>query len=132
MDTRWLVKLLWIAVGGGAGSVLRYAIAGYGHRLTGGTFPLGTLIVNVAGCFLIGFLGAALTGPWLLREEHRTALLVGVLGGFTTFSTFGYETFSLANERQFLFAALNVLLSVALGLLAVWLGFRVAERWPGV
>ncbi len=127
-----MTKVVLIALGGGVGSVLRYALAGVGQRLTTTDFPLGTLLVNVAGCLLIGFLYAALAGPWLIREEYRVAILVGLLGGFTTFSTFGYETFGLLNERQYALAAANVGASVVLGLAAVWLGYRVAERAFGV
>ena len=78
------------------------------------------------------FLAAALTGPILIREEYRIGLTVGVLGGFTTFSTFGLETFNLANDGQWRFAMLNMALSCGLGLAAVWLGYRAAERWFGL
>lgn len=125
-------RYLWVALGGGVGSVLRYAVAGWGQRLAPGTFPLGTLIVNVAGCFLIGFLNTALVGPVPVRPEYRIALTIGILGGFTTFSAFGWETFSLANEGQTLHAALNAMLSVGLGLVAVWAGFRLAEKCFGL
>lgn len=126
------VKLLWIALGGGLGSVARYLLAGWTQNLTRGTFPVGTLVVNVLGCFVIGLLAVAAADPIRLRPELRVALLVGVLGGFTTFSTFGVETFALANERQYLHAAGNILASVALGLIAVWLGYRLGERLFGV
>ena len=128
-----LFKLSCIFVGAGIGGVLRYALGGWVQNMTpGSTFPTGTLAVNVIGCLLIGFLGALFTGPVVIREEYRIAILVGVLGGFTTFSTFGMETFSLANERDFLRAALNLILSNGLGLGAVWFGLCVAERWQGV
>jgi CrcB protein len=89
-------------------------------------------VVNLIGCALIGFLTATFTGPKLIREEYRIGIIVGILGGFTTFSTFGWETFSLTNHRQFAFAALNVALSCGLGLLAVWAGYRAAEFLYGV
>jgi len=127
-----MTKIMLIALGGGAGSVLRYLIAGWGQRLASETFPFGTLLVNVLGCLLIGFLYAAFAGPWLVREEYRLALLVGVLGGFTTFSTFGYETFTLANDGQWGLVLFNVGLSVTLGLAAVGLGYRLAEKMLGV
>jgi CrcB protein len=126
------VKYALIAVGGAAGSLLRYLLQGWGQALTASTFPLGTLVVNVLGCFAIGFLSFALSGPWPVAPEYRIGLLVGVLGGFTTFSAFGWETFAMANDGQGLRALLNVLLSVALGLVAVWGGYRIAERWFGV
>ena len=126
-----MAKLVWIAAGGGAGSVLRYLVSGWGQRLGNGSFPIGTLIVNVVGCLIIGVLAAAFAGPVLVREEHRMAVMVGVLGGFTTFSTFSYETVGLANEGQFARAGLNILLNNALGLAAAWVGYRLAQKWLG-
>ncbi len=127
-----MAKLLLIAAGGAAGAVLRYLGAGWGQSLTTGPFPLGTLLVNILGCLLIGFLGAAFAGPILVREEYRLALLVGFLGGFTTFSTFGWETFLLLNDGQKWRALLNLLASNVLGVAAVWIGYRMAQRWYGV
>lgn len=127
-----MTKLLFIAIGGAIGAVLRYSVAGWAQRATTGAFPLGTLAVNLSGCLAIGFLGALFAGPWLVREEYRFGILVGLLGGFTTFSTFGWETFSLSNDGQFGLAAANLLLSNALGLFAVWLGYRVAEKFYGL
>jgi CrcB protein len=125
-------KILLVAAGGAIGSVLRYVVGGWIQGKAGSSFPTGTLVVNVTGCFAIGFLGMLLTGPVLIREEYRVAVLIGVLGGYTTFSTFGRETFMLTNEGQWWFAAMNLLLSNAVGLLAVWGGHRLAERWFGV
>jgi CrcB protein len=127
-----MLKYALIAVGGATGSLLRYALQGVGQRMIEGIFPIGTLLVNVLGCFVIGFLNALFTGPWPIRADLRVGLLVGVLGGFTTFSSFGWETFSLANEGQWPRALANVLLSVVLGLAAVWAGDRLAQRWFGV
>ena len=128
-----MVKLLWIAAGGSVGAVLRYTVSGWVQRPAGATtFPVGTLTVNVVGCLAMGLLYAAFAGHSLIREEYRLAILVGVLGGFTTFSTFGYETFALINDRQFARAAANVLLSNAAAIAAVWLGYRLGERWVGV
>lgn len=128
-----MAKVLWIALGGALGSVLRYLVGGWGQRLTQSTFPLGTLAVNVLGCLAIGFLASLFAGPegLRLREEHRLALMVGVLGGFTTFSTYAFETFSKVDDRAFGQAAMNILLSNALGLAAVWIGFRLAEHFYG-
>ncbi len=120
-------KLVLIAAGGGIGSVLRYLVAGGVQSLANRPFPFGTLAVNVIGCFAIGLLA-----PTLIRSEYRAFLLIGMLGGFTTFSTFGWETFSLGNDRQFLGAAANVVTSTGLGLIAVWFGYRLSEAWHGV
>ncbi|MBN1488722.1 MAG: fluoride efflux transporter CrcB [Phycisphaerae bacterium] len=126
------MKVLVIAAGGGAGALLRYGLAGWAQGLTHGAFPVGTAVVNVLGCLLIGFFGVALAGPLAVREEIRLAVLVGLLGGFTTFSTFGFETLLLLNDGQWRPALANVLLSNCLGLIAAWGGYRLAERVYGV
>jgi CrcB protein len=126
------MKYALIMLGGAAGSLVRYLLQGWGQSLAGGTFPLGTLLVNVLGCFAIGFLNVAMTGTWPVPADYRIGLLVGVVGGFTTFSALGWETFSMAHDGQGLPAMMNLLLSVGLGLLAVWGGYRLAERCFGV
>lgn len=127
-----MFKILMIAAGGAIGATLRYSISGWGQKFVVGSFPMGTLLVNLIGCLLIGFFCAFFAGPQLIREEYRVGLLVGVLGAFTTFSTFGWETFSLANDNQLRLAALNIVLSNGVGLLAVWFGYRMGEKWFGV
>jgi CrcB protein len=124
-----MTKWLFIAIGGSIGSVLRYALHTAVQRISGSQFPLGTLVVNVLGCLIIGFLAAAFSGQVQVREEVRLGLLVGLLGGFTTFSTFGIETFVLLDLGQLSLALLNIVLSCGLGILAVWLGFRVGGQW---
>jgi len=126
-----MTKLLFIAFGGACGSVLRYGCAGWVQRSAGGLFPIGTMAVNVVGCLCIGFFGLALSEHVLMREEHRLAIIVGLFGGFTTFSTFGWETFSLINDGQWFRASANIVVSNVLGLAAVWLGYRLAERFYG-
>lgn len=124
-----MLKWLLIAGGGALGSVLRYAMHGCVQRFTGGSFPAGTLAVNVSGCLVIGLIAAVFSSSTFLREEYRIGLSVGVLGGFTTFSAFGLETFALAESGHWRYALLNVLASCVVGLAAVWLGFRLGERW---
>jgi CrcB protein len=126
-----MLKWGLIGVGGAAGSMLRYAVQGWVQRLSLGTFPFGTLAVNVMGCLVIGVLAGLFAGPLLIREEYRVGLTVGILGGFTTFSTFGLESFTLANAGEYRLAALNGVLSYVLGFAAVWLGYRLAEHWIG-
>lgn len=129
----WLVnKYTLLAVGGAAGTLLRYLVQGWGQELTRGTFPLGTLLVNVAGCLAIGLLNTVFAGPVPIRPEYRIGLTIGLLGGFTTFSAFGWETMALTGDGQFLRASLNVLLSVGLGLAAVWCGHQIGQRCFGV
>ena len=130
--TKRMLKLILIALGGSAGALMRYVVSGWGQALVGGWFPLGTLVVNVVGCLVIGAAGAYFAGPQLVREEYRLALLVGVLGAFTTFSTFGWETLSLVRDGEMKLALANVLLTNALALLAVWIGYRLTESWFGV
>jgi CrcB protein len=128
-----MYKLLLIGLGGGFGSILRYTLGGWVQEsFSDGSFPLGTLFINITGCLAIGFLGMLFTGPFLIREEYRVAILVGILGGYTTFSTFGRETFLLANESEGMYALMNLLLSNTCGLAAVWVGHRLAEKWFGV
>lgn len=128
-------KLLMIALGGGLGSVLRYLLAGWvqgARQQDSVSFPVGTLAVNTIGSLMIGVLAALfISGPYLMREEYRVAVLIGLLGGFTTFSTFSYETLELLNDSQWARAGMNILLTNALCLAAVWIGYRLADYWVG-
>lgn len=124
-----MVAYLWIALGGALGSVLRYWLSGVVAGRVGETFPWGTLAVNVSGSLLIGFL-AALTEPggrWFASPATRQFLMIGLCGGYTTFSSFSLQTLNLMREREWLHAGGNALLSVALCLLAVWLGYMLGE-----
>jgi CrcB protein len=127
-----MLKLVLLAGGGAVGALLRYGVSGAVQRLGPAGFPSGTLVVNLLGCFVLGLLAAALSGPILLREDLRVGLLVGLLGAFTTFSTFGYETVQLAGAGRLGPAVANVLLSNVLGLTAVWMGLRLARRIWGI
>ena len=112
--------ILAIALGGGLGSVTRhYAIAGT-NGLLGGSFPYGTLLVNVLGSFVIGALMETMAQKWQVSLEVRAFLVTGFLGGFTTFSAFSFDVLKLAETGQYLSAALYVLLSVALSLTAIF------------
>ena len=127
-----MLKLGLIAVGGALGALLRYGLAGVVQERSDSLFPVGTLAVNVAGCFAIGLLAAFFAGPYLIREEVRAFALVGVLGSFTTFSTYGLETVGLATEGAFLQAGANVAASNVFGVLGVWLGYRLARGFVGI
>ena len=119
-------RYLLVAAGAAVGGVSRYAMAGWLQARVGPTFPLGTLAVNVLGCAAIG----ALSGPGLripLDDEARALLVVGLLGGFTTFSAFGFESYALLTGGRPSAAAANVALNVGLGLAAVGAG-RLATR----
>jgi len=125
-----VARLLLIFIAGGLGAVLRFLVAGWMERLAG-TFPVGTLSVNVIGSVAIGLAVTLLSGPVLLRPEYRLAVVVGLLGGFTTFSSYSWETVSLVQDGQWRLAAANVLLSNGLGLAAAWLGMRLSIIWHG-
>jgi CrcB protein len=118
----------WIALGGALGTVARFWCTGASARLFGETFPWGTLIVNVTGSLIIG-LFATLTGPdgrIFAGSTARQFVMIGILGGFTTFSSFSLQTLNLLNGGQWLQGAGNIVGSVVLCLLAVWLGHMLA------
>jgi CrcB protein len=119
---------LWIAIGGALGSVARYWFSGIVGRHFGETFPWGTLLVNVTGSFVIGFFATA-TGPdgrWLVKPGFREFVMIGICGGYTTFSSFSWQTLNLAQEGEWLYACGNVVFSVVSCLVAVWLGHLAA------
>jgi CrcB protein len=120
--------LLAVALGGAFGSVARYLLSRGLHRaLSQPWFPVGTLAVNVLGCLIIGFLGALADHRQLFSPELRLLLFIGVLGGFTTFSSFGYETLALARDGELLAAGGNVVAQLVLGLGGVWLGYAAGR-----
>jgi CrcB protein len=122
------VRLLLIGLGGGVGSILRYLLSGLVQTGEGGSaFPAGTLAVNLLGCLVIGVLAELSESRGYLDADMRALLVVGLIGGFTTFSTFANETVSAMRDNALLIAAGNVLLSVGLGLVAVWLGRLLAH-----
>jgi len=125
------MSYLWVAVGGALGSMGRYAVGRAVARLGDGVFPWGTLIVNVSGSLAIGFLAGLATadGRAVLSSDARAFLLVGVLGGFTTFSSFSLETLNLVRADQWIGGAVNVLASVGLCLIAVSIGFAAASAF---
>jgi CrcB protein len=123
-----MLKLLMVGMGGFAGSVCRYIISGLSQRLFDDPFfPYGTITVNVAGCFLIGLLGGLSETRQFFTPEIRALILIGFLGGFTTFSTFGYEIFTLSRDGQFVSALTNLMLHIIFGFSAVWFGFSLSK-----
>lgn len=93
----------------------------------GWVFPLGTFVVNISGCLVIGFLAQLAESKNLMQPEFRAFFLIGILGGYTTFSSFGYETLQLIRSGEFVYAAANAVLQVVLGLAFVWLGTVLAR-----
>jgi len=119
---------LWIAVGSALGGIARYWCSGLAAQWIGETFPWGTLIVNVVGSFIIGFF-ATLTGPdgrVFVGSTGRQFVMVGICGGYTTFSSFSLQTLNLMNDGEWFRAGTNIGLSVALCLAAVWAGALLA------
>jgi CrcB protein len=124
-----MLAYFWVAVGGALGSVARFWFSGTVARHFGETFPWGTFLVNVSGSFIIGFF-ATLTSPegrWLVPPWFRQQLfMTGICGGYTTFSSFSLQTLNLLQDREWLYAAGNILGSVVSCMVAVWLGHLLA------
>ncbi len=120
-------KLFLIGLAGFVGTLARYGLSGVVAKRYGETFPLGTLAVNLIGCFLVGLLFYLMQERFLVNQNVRTIVLIGLLGGFTTFSSLGLQTFTLLQDGEFGFAALNLAASNFFGLLLVWAGYNLAR-----
>ena len=120
-------KLFLIGLAGFIGTLRRYWMSGIVAKRYGETFPTGTLVVNLVGCFFVGLLFYLLEERFLVNQTVRTAVLIGFLGGFTTFSSFGLQTFTLLQDGEFGFAVLNLTASNLGGLLLVWAGYTLAR-----
>jgi len=122
------MKYLLILLGGGVGSLARYVVGSVIASRFGTRFPAGTMLVNVTGCFLIGLIMTLLTDRLQPHPYWRLALVVGFLGGYTTFSSFEWETYSAVREGGLWIGLANIVGSVTLGYAAVWLGALLARR----
>jgi CrcB protein len=128
-----LMQYLVIGLGGALGSMLRFGVGSLidsgMSKGTGPIFPWGTIVVNITGCFIIGFVFTISTadGRLFLSPLTRNFITIGILGGYTTFSSFSWQTLALAQSGQFWGAAANVLISVVLCLVGVWLGAMLAS-----
>ena len=122
-------QVVIVGLGGFIGSAGRFAVSGLVQRVFPlNTFPYGTLVVNVVGCLAIGFLAGLLEVRQVLTPSQRLFLVVGVLGGFTTFSAFAYETLNLLQTSDFARAMANVIAQVTFGLTAAWIGYLTAQQ----
>lgn len=122
-----MLKVLLVGLGGGFGTVARYAVGGMIGRLKmGWTFPLETLVINTTGCIVLGLLAGWGETRGVFTPATRAFLFIGVLGGYTTFSTFGYETFQLLRDGQWPAAMLSLCAQVVLGVGGVWAGHALA------
>jgi fluoride exporter len=125
---------LWIAIGSALGGMARYGCSSLIGNWFGQTFPWGTLLVNISGSFVIGFF-ATLTGPdgrWLVAPDVRQFVMVGLCGGYTTFSAFSLQTLNLVQDGEIARAGVNVGASVVLCLISVWLGYAAAAAMHAV
>jgi CrcB protein len=123
-----VTQLAFIAAGGAAGALMRYWMSNGIYALLGRGFPYGTLTVNVVGSLLMGFCYVFMIERMDVSVEWRAALMIGLLGAFTTFSTFSIETLNLLESGEQMKAALNILLSVTLCILGCWLGMIVGRN----
>ena len=117
-----MLNYVAVALGGAAGASARFFLSGLAHDRFGASFPYGTLMVNIVGCFLIGLFMEMTETRHVISPQARLFFAVGVLGGFTTFSTYSFETLALARDGMMVRAALNAFGSVGLGLGGAWLG----------
>ena len=117
-----MTKYLTVAIGGALGSVLRFWVGGYISNRAGTRFPYGTFVINITASFLIGFILTLLSERTHWSANWRYLIPVGFIGAYTTFSTFEYETFRNIQDGELVGAGLNVVLSVLVGFVAVWLG----------
>ena len=126
-----MYKLLMVGTGGFVGALLRYGISGWVQNMTRSiAFPFGTLAVNIIGCYFIGLLTQLVESQSGINTEMRLLLMVGLMGAFTTYSTFGNETFSLIQDQRYVLALLNMGLHLLLGLSAVFIGrFTIITLW---
>ena len=125
-----MVDAMLVGLGGFAGSVSRYLIGSFVTKTTNNHFfPYGTLFVNLLGCLLIGFIMGIMETKGVLNEGSRLFLVVGLLGGFTTFSTFTYDTLFLFRTSQFFYAYANIILQVTVCLVAAWLGHYLSQQF---
>lgn len=122
-----LISALFVGLGGSVGALARFGLSGLVHRsLPQTTFPFGTLAVNMLGCLAIGSIAGLAESRLAFGPELRAFVLIGILGSFTTFSTFGFETFAMLRDDEYLRAIMNIGLQVVLGLALVWLGYSLA------
>ena len=127
-----LINATAVGSGGFIGAIARYGLGGLVHQqFRFSIFPIGTMTVNLLGCFVIGLLAGLVESRQLFGPEFRMFVMVGILGSFTTFSTFGYETFAMIRDAEYLSAALNVGIHIIAGLVLVWLGYTISTLKAG-
>jgi CrcB protein len=131
LKERTILQILLIALAGSVGALSRYGLSSLVSNVFGDKFALGTLTVNVIGCFLIGFVMHISLSTDIISVDIRNAVTIGFLGALTTFSTFSYETFKYIEDAQWIYAGANVALNVILGLIATIIGLAAARLIVG-
>lgn len=121
------MKLVWIAIAGALGTLARYWLGGAVQRFTGGSFPWGTMVINVSGCFVFGLFWALAVERFNIGGEFRIIVLLGFMGAFTTFSSFVFESMELLKDSQCLLAGLNMVGQNVLGLVGLFLGWTLGR-----
>lgn len=124
-----MIRLLVVGAGGCLGAMARYALTGLAQRLLGSGFPYGTLLVNVLGCLVLGSILSLAEYRQMFSMNARLFLTMGIMGGLTTFSTFGYETFALLRDEEYALAVANITANVVVGIAAVMAGWFAAKLW---
>jgi CrcB protein len=128
-----MIAYIWVAIGGALGSVSRFWLNGIISSRFGETFPWGTMLINITGSFVIGLIGALANPEGRMDSQSRAFttqfLMIGVCGGFTTFSSFSLQTLNLLRDREWLYAGGNAVLSVVLCMAAVWLGWMLGSMF---
>ena len=128
-----MMRYLVVSLGGAIGTLLRYVVGGLDFRFSSGIFPVSTLVINVTGSLVIGFLWG-FSDRFVLPPNIRTFIFIGIIGGYTTFSTFTLETFNLMRDGEYKIALANIVISTVLGVAAVFLGYftsRILINLPG-
>jgi CrcB protein len=129
----FMLAYLWVALGGALGSVTRFWVNGLISEKLGATFPWGTITINVTGSFVIGIIGALAIPEGRMDSPSRQFatqfVMIGICGGYTTFSSFSLQTLNLLRDREWLYAGGNVILSVTLCMIAVWLGWLLGSAF---
>lgn len=120
-------KMIFLVVAGSIGTLARYGLAGVVHKFCGTSFPWGTLVVNVTGCFLAGLLWTLFESRWQVSGETRIIIMVGFMGAFTTFSAYMLETSELVRAAEWMYASMNVILQNGIGFAAFYVGTVIAR-----
>jgi fluoride exporter len=122
------LRIVWIALFGAIGTMARYGMQGAVQHRTASTFPTGTLLVNLSGCLFLGFLGQLTLNRMVISPDMRVAITIGFFGGFTTFSSFSWESIKMLEDGEWLWGGTYVLASVVIGLTLTLIGIHAANR----